>query len=113
MEYFSKNQLTKSYHDGKLYVGGYSLDLDEPNIQTYKNDTDDIMDILNLGLSVPLIYYSKSNNNNEKSNIKNTYDNSVVNESLHNKLLGILNKSTKTKKNKKYNKKTRKHHHHY
>ena len=36
MEYFSKSELTKSYDNGKLYVGGYSVDLDEPNIQTYK-----------------------------------------------------------------------------
>ena len=109
MEYFSKSELTKSYDNGKLYVGGYSVDLDEPNIQTYKNDTDSIMDILNLGLSIPLIYYTNSNSNsNNKSYIKNTYDNSVINESLHNKLIGILNSNSKTKKNKKYNKKTRK-----
>tara|TARA_A100001011_G_C14124869_1_gene762879 strand:+ start:94 stop:444 length:351 start_codon:yes stop_codon:yes gene_type:complete len=110
MEYFSKSELTKSYDNGKLYVGGYSVDLDEPNIQTYKNDTDSIMDILNLGLSIPLIYYTNSNSNsNNKSYIKNTYDNSVINESLHNKLIGIVNKSSsKTKKNKNYSKKTKK-----
>ena len=107
MEYFSKSELTKSYDNGKLYVGGYSVELDEPNIQTYKNETDSIMDILNLGLSIPLIYYTKSNTNN-KPYIKNTYDNSVIDEPLHNKLIGILNSNSKTKKNKKYNKKTRK-----
>ena len=107
MEYFSKSELTKSYDNGKLYVGGYSVDLDEPNIQTYKKDTDSIMDILNLGLSIPLIYYTKSNSNN-KSCITNTYDNSVINETLHNKLICILNSNSKTKKNKKYNKKTKK-----
>ena len=107
MEYFSKSELTKSYDNGKLYVGGYSVDLDEPNIQTYKNDTDSIMDILNLGLSIPLLYYTKSNTNN-KSYINNTYDSSVINESLHNKLIGIVNSKSKTKKNKNYKKKTRK-----
>lgn len=110
MEYFSKNELTKYYDNKKLYVGGYSVNFDEPNIQTYKKDYDSIMDIINLGLSIPLIYYSNSNNNNNtnKSYIKNTYENSVISESLHNKLIGILKNNSKTKKNKKYYKKTRK-----
>ena len=106
MEYFSKSELTKFYDNGKLHVGGYSVELDEPNLETYKNDSDNIMDILNLGLSIPLLYYSKSNNN-KKSYIKNTYENSVIDEPLHNKLLGLLNKNSKTKKKKNYNRKTK------
>tara|TARA_X000000950_G_scaffold38454_1_gene41078 strand:- start:357 stop:698 length:342 start_codon:yes stop_codon:yes gene_type:complete len=108
MEYFSKSELTKSYDNGKLYIGGYSMELEEPNLETYKNDSDSIMDILNLGLSIPLLYYSKSKNkNNNNSYVKNTYNNSVIEEPLHNKLLGLLNNTSKTKKNKNYNKKTK------
>lgn len=107
MEYFSRAELTKSYGNNKLYIGGVGVDYEEPIIETYKKEHDSIMDILNLGLSIPLMYYSKPNKNN-RSSIKNSYDSSIVNESLHNHLLGLLNNKSFTKKNRNYIKKTRK-----
>ena len=48
MEYFSRAELTKSYGNNKLYIGGVGVDYEEPIIETYKKEHDSIMDILNL-----------------------------------------------------------------
>ena len=34
MEYFSRNELTKSYGNNKLYIGGVGVDYEEPIIET-------------------------------------------------------------------------------
>jgi hypothetical protein len=107
MNYLCKSELAKSYCNKDLYIGGYKVEKDEPNFETDINNNY-INEIFNLGLTVPLMYYSSSNDH--KSTINNKYDNSVVNESLHNKLLGILTNKSYTKKNKCYIKKTRKNH---
>lgn len=87
MEYFKNNDLVKLHKNKKTLIGGYAIN----------TDTDNLLN----NLVIPGLFY-KINDNESMHNI---FINSpeVVNESLHNRLLGLLNSNNLTKKNRKSN----------
>ena len=103
MEYFKKNDLLKLHKNKKTLIGGYKINTDNDDIN------DDMNDDMN-DLFIPGFFYKINHTDSISNTILNYTD--VVNESLHNRLLGLLNSNNLTKKNRSNNlKKTRRKRH--
>ena len=98
MEYH-KRELLKIIKDGKTLIGGYDVDCNKHEIQTNSlENVKNLLDLLNVGYAVPLLYYNETTDN--KPFVKNIRDSQVIDEQLHNRLLNVLNRKNKTKKNR-------------
>ena len=83
MEYFKSGDLLKLHKNKKTLIGGYKVNTD--------NDDDIFNDLF-----IPGFFYKVNHNDSLSSTIINSTD--VVNESLHNRLLGLLNTNNLTRK---------------
>ena len=120
MNHFSKNELLKLHGGGKSLIGGYQIDstilpfktlnnLENNNHDNNNHDNNKVSSIFDGSLIVPALFYNKQSN--MQPNLL-TYEDkyNYLEESLHNKLLGLLNKGKLSRKNRTINKKTRKRH---
>jgi hypothetical protein len=115
MNHFSKNELLKLHGGGKSLIGGYQIDSSILPFKTLNNpennnlDNNKVSSMFDGSLIVPALFYNKQYN--MQPNLL-TYEDkyNYLEESLHNKLLGLLNKGKLSRKNRTINKKTRKRH---
>ena len=115
MNHFSKNELLKLHGGGNSLIGGYQINSTIPSFETLNNlennnpDNNKVSSMFDGSLIVPALFYNKQFN--IKPNLLPYQDNyNYLEESLHNKLLGLLNKGKLSRKNRIINKKTRKRH---
>lgn len=98
MEYFKKEDLLKLHKNKKTLIGGYKINTDNDDMNDKMND--DMNDDMN-DLFIPGFFYKLNHTDSISNTILNCTD--VVNESLHNRLLGLLNSNNLTKKNRSNN----------
>ena len=96
---YHKRELLKIIRDGKTLIGGYEVDCNKHEIQTKPlENAKNLLDLLNIGYAVPLLYYNETTDN--KPFVKNISESQVIKDQLHDRLLDVLNRKNKTKKNR-------------
>jgi len=116
---FRKDELLKLHGCGKSLICGYQINSTIPPFETLNNlknnnqdnnqDNNKVSSMFDGNLIVPALFYNKQFN--IQPNLLPYEDNyNYLEESLHNKLLGLLNKGKLSRKNRTVNKKTRKRH---